>query len=161
MVYNDLKYKKNEPSSCKNLQNVGLTFLLDRHSLTPNRSTTFTMSHSIPPGCAHDQYYYGGDRNWSASSESNGGVLFLPPASTRLHNTTKGQASSMGSMTVPTWTTATFQQLYFRLSLQLTNSDHELTLTMATPRPQSSSASYRHLISYFARGLKERPTTWK
>ena len=50
MVYNDLKYKKNGPSSCKNLQNVGLTFLLDRHSLTPNRSTTFTMSHSIPPG---------------------------------------------------------------------------------------------------------------
>ena len=114
-----------------------------------------------PPGPVHDHYYFGGDRNWSASSESNGGVLFLPPASTRLHNTTKGQASSMGSMTVPTWTTATFQQLYFRLSLQLTNSDHELTLTMATPRPQSSSASYRHLISYFARGLKERPTTWK
>ena len=60
-------------------------------------------------------------------------------SSTRLHNTTTGNSSSMGGMTGPTWTTATSQQLYFRLRTHLTTSDHELTWPMATPRPRSCS----------------------
>ena len=84
---------------------LGLTFLQDRSgdlfSLTPNHSTTYTKSHSESnplPGRVHNHDYRGGDRSWSAPPDSNGGALLLPPASTRLQNTTRGHSSSMGGM---------------------------------------------------------------